>query len=132
MRFTYFLQALLENVSRLVLYLDNMESLLVGPEAARDALQAPAGGEGQEPDEFASWRSQQLGQVWESLATAARDTGKLHLVASCRYRHEDFNRHTIPVSPLPPDALYRLMGWFPGLRRLSTSSRAHTWYRSTS
>jgi hypothetical protein len=41
----------------------------------------------------------------------------------CRHRNEDFNRYTVPVSPLPPDALYRLMGWFPGLRRLSTSSR---------
>jgi tetratricopeptide (TPR) repeat protein len=125
LRFTYFLQVLLQNVSRLVLYLDNMESLLLGPDGVREAAQGPEGRKGQkESDEFASWRSQQLGQIWETMATAARDTGKLHLVASCRYRHEDFNRHTIPVSPLPPDALYRLMGWFPGLRRLSTSSRA--------
>jgi hypothetical protein len=30
----------------------------------------------------------------------------------------------LPVSPLPPDALYRLIGWFPALRRLSAGNRA--------
>ena len=30
----------------------------------------------------------------------------------------------MPVPPLPPDALFRLMGWFDGLRRLSTGARA--------
>jgi len=92
LRFQYFLQALLQNVSGLVVYLDNMESLLVGPQAS----------DGPESDEFATWRSDELREIWESLASAATDTGKLHVVASCRYRHDDFNRHTIPVSPLPP------------------------------
>jgi hypothetical protein len=81
-RFAYFLQVLLQNVSRLVLYLDNMESLLVGPEAARDGAKGTTRVEGQEEsDEFASWRSEHLAKIWESLATAARDTGKLHVIA---------------------------------------------------
>ncbi len=45
-------------------------------------------------------------------------------MASCRYRHDDFRPFLIPVPPLRADALFRLMGWFKGLRRLSTKARA--------
>ncbi len=113
LRFGYFLQSLLGNVDRLVVYLDNMESLLVGPQDAA----------GEEAD-FAAWRSESLQQIWQILGELARDGGKLHVVASCRYRNRDFDRHTIPVSPLPPDAVYRLMGWHAALRRLSSPTRA--------
>jgi tetratricopeptide (TPR) repeat protein len=112
-RFAAFLDVLVANVPRLVVYLDNLESLLVGPAAAAD------------PAAFAGWRTPALGAIWSALAESARDTAKLHLVASCRYRHADFRGQAlIPVSPLPRDALFRLMGWFPGLRRLCTASRA--------
>ena len=30
----------------------------------------------------------------------------------------------MPVSPLPPDALFRLTAWFPALQRLTASTRA--------
>src|SRR5262249_42946062 len=51
-RFALFLQVLLQNVPRLVLILDNLESLLVGPEEAVAVR----------PDEhaFATWRSEPL------------------------------------------------------------------------
>ncbi len=45
------------------------------------------------------------------------------MVASCRYRNDQFGRALIPVGPLPAGALFRLMAWFPGLRRLSVGSR---------
>ena len=40
------------------------------------------------------------------------------------WRHDDFGRALFTVSPLPPDALYRLMAWFPALRQLSGTARA--------
>ena len=65
------------------------------------------------------------GAIWSILTQLAEDGGKLHVVASCRYRNTDFRpKHLMPVPPLPPDALFRLMGWFDGLRRLSTRARA--------
>ncbi|HSJ75616.1 MAG TPA: hypothetical protein VK899_05445, partial [Gemmatimonadales bacterium] len=111
-RFALFLQVLLQNVPRLVLYLDNLESLLVGPrERANEGA-------------FGVWASPDLGQLWQLLIELARDGDRLYLVASCRYRNPSFTGALLPVSPLPPDALYRLMGWFPALRRLSGASRA--------
>jgi tetratricopeptide (TPR) repeat protein len=44
-------------------------------------------------------------------------------VGSCRYRNEDFGKALIPVSPLSPDALYRMTAWFRWLRRLSPWTR---------
>ena len=115
-RFAFFLSALLQSVDRLVVYLDNLESLLVGPEAT----DGPA-----DPAAFGDWREPALKAIWSLLTRCAQDTGKLHIVASCRYRNVDFRaKDLIPVSPLPPDALFRLMGWFDGLRALSTASRA--------
>jgi tetratricopeptide (TPR) repeat protein len=114
-QFASFLGALLQNVPRLVVYLDNMESLLVGPDESRGTADEAA---------FGTWRSPALAAIWSTLARTARDGGKLHVVASCRYRHADFGKALMPVSPLPDDALFRLMNWFPGLRRLSVPVRA--------
>jgi tetratricopeptide (TPR) repeat protein len=114
LRFAYYLSTALEHVPRLVLYLDNLESLLFGPAG-------PAGDGGAE---FAAWQSPALGRLWDVLRQLARDTGKLHVVASCRYQNDDLADDLVPVSPLPADALYRLMGWFEGLRRLSGAARA--------
>ena len=36
---------------------------------------------------------------------------------------EDFGAALVPVGPLPSDAVYRLMSWFPALRRLSHASK---------
>ncbi len=112
-RFGYFLQNLLANVDRLVVYLDNMESLLVGPKDA-----------GGDEADFASWQAESLQQIWRLLGELARNGDKLHVLASCRYRNPDFEHDAIPVSPLPPDAIYRLMGWHTALRRLSSPIRA--------
>jgi hypothetical protein len=114
-RFAYFLQSLLANVPRLVVYLDNLESLLVGPDEAHGA------GDG---TEFGEWRSPGLKAIWSGLVQFARASDRLAVVASCRYRHDDFGRALFTVSPLPPDALYRLMAWFPALRQLSGPARA--------
>ncbi len=112
-RFMLFLDFLLQNVPRLVLYFDNLESLLVGPEDPRAAREAGAMGE---------WRSEALAAIWQAVRELAGER-ELTVVASCRYRHPDFAGALMPVSPLPPDALYRMMRWFPGLRRLSGAAR---------
>lgn len=113
-RFVFFLQVLLQNLPRVVLYLDNLESLLVGP---RDPQV--------ENDEtvLGQWAAEDLGRLWQILTELVRDNDRLYLVASCRYRNPDFAEALLPISPLPPDALYRLMSWFPALRRLSGRSR---------
>ncbi|HZF08383.1 MAG TPA: tetratricopeptide repeat protein, partial [Thermoanaerobaculia bacterium] len=113
-RFLAYLQVLLANVPRLVLYLDNLESLLVGPKEAEAGDNEAA---------FGEWFSDDLRQLWEALTTLARDGDRLYLVASCRYRNASFGTDLLPVSPLPPDALFRLMGWFPALRRLRVENR---------
>jgi hypothetical protein len=140
LRFQYFLQELSLKVKPLVVYLDNMESLLIGPQGAGPGIALP-GGDGErgslnDPDgngdlafgggdrRFAAWRSVELQQIWRLLVEMARSGDRTWVVASCRYRNEDFDRDTIPVSPLPADALYRLMGWFPALRRLTGITRA--------
>ena len=115
-RFGYFLVALLQSVKRLVVYLDNLESLLNGP---GDDGDGPP-----DPDAFGQWQTPALGAIWSVLNQFAEDGDKLHVVASCRYRHDDFRQGLVPVPPLPADALFRLMGWFKGLRRLSTTARA--------
>lgn len=114
-RFVYYLQALLQKVPRLVLFFDNLESLLVGPKDAEAGEDATA---------FGEWACENLGQLWETSTGLARDGDRLYVVASCRYRNDSFSSALFPVSPLPPDALYRLMGWFPALRRLGTANRA--------
>jgi len=113
-RFGLFLQVLAGNIERLVVYLDNLESLLVGPDEVVPADSAA----------FGQWRSPALKAIWGILKDFAQDTRKLVLVASCRYRNDDFGKALIPVGPLPAGALFRLMGWFPGLRRLTVASRA--------
>ena len=109
-------RALLQSVKRLVVYLDNLESLLNGP---GDDGDGPP-----DPDAFGQWQTPALGAIWSVLNQFAEDGDKLHVVASCRYRHDDFRQGLVPVPPLPADALFRLMGWFKGLRRLSTTARA--------
>ena len=102
-RFRLFLQVLVENAERLVVYLDNLESLLIGPEEVGPA----------DPEAFGQWRTPALQAIWETLVQIAGDTAKLVVVASCRYRNDDFRRVLIPVGPLPAGALFRLDGVVP-------------------
>ncbi|HEX5720652.1 MAG TPA: tetratricopeptide repeat protein, partial [Thermoanaerobaculia bacterium] len=70
------------------------------------------------------WAPEELNQLWEFLIDAAQQVDHFYVVASCRYRNPSYAGALLPVSPLPPDALFRLMSWFPALRRLSLESRA--------
>jgi tetratricopeptide (TPR) repeat protein len=125
-RFGYYLQTLLGNVERLAIYLDNLESLLVAPrdgQATRDeTIEEEAAA--MDAESFAAWRGESLRNIWQILGTLARESGKLHVVASCRYVNDDMAESTLPVSPLPIDAMFRLLNWFPALRRLASGNRA--------
>ena len=112
-RFASFLQALLANIPRLVIYLDNLESLLIGPDDPRN----------DDPAAFGAWRSPALATLWSTLKGYAEATDRLFVVASCRYINDDFGDALIPVNLLPDDAVFRMMEWFPALRRLSVPSR---------
>lgn len=111
-RFVYFLQVLLQNAPELVLYLDNLESLLVGPTDKTDLAA------------FGQWAEPALETIWRHIDQMARDSDAFYLVASCRYRSEAFSDALLSVAPLPPDALFRLTQWFSGLQRLTAQSRA--------
>ena len=118
-RFTRFLQELLvqQQGAPLAVYLDNLESLLHGPDdVSLDT--AP------DPDAFGTWRSAELRGTWQALTTMAGAVEHLYVVASCRYRHADLAPALVPVSPLGDADLFRLMAWFPALRRLSARTRA--------
>ena len=111
-RFVYFLQALVENAPELVLYLDNLESLLVGP---TDDTESAA---------FGQWAEPALEVIWRNTDKLARDSDAFYLVASCRYRNDAFSESLLPVMPLSDGALFRLTEWFPALQRLTADSRA--------
>ena len=111
-RFDYFLQMLVQNAPGLVLYLDNLESLLIGPEDEIDS------------NAFGHWAEPALEAIWRTGDQMARDTKALYVIASCRYRNDAFTNALLPVTPLPADALFRLTEWFPSLQRLATVTRA--------
>jgi len=104
---------LLAKIPRLVIYLDNLESLLIGPDDPRN----------DDPAAFGAWRSPALATLWSTLKGYAEATDRLFVVASCRYINDDFGDALIPVNLLPDDAVFRMMEWFPALRRLSVPSR---------
>jgi tetratricopeptide (TPR) repeat protein len=106
------LQGLLASTGRsLVLYLDNLESLQMGPAEA-------------DPEEFAEWRHDECARFWTGLLVLQRENpARLAVLASSRYRHRDFGA-VVPFDSLPADALWRMLLWFPSLRRLSEQNRA--------
>ena len=108
-RFKFFLQAIFGSVNRMVIYLDNMESLLTGPD-------------NDDPKAFGNWRSQEVEEIWDILKEMSGD--KLTVVASCRYRNPSFNDEIIHVPEMTNNAIFRMMGWFDGLRRISVINRA--------
>ncbi len=118
-RFLAYVQHLLQTVPGLVLYFDNLESLMVGP--PEDDSQPPR------PEAFAEWQPPQAGGLWRALRRLACDNRKLFLVASCRYCHADFGDDRMPVGALSDDGLFRMMEWFHGLRRLAARNCAISW-----
>jgi hypothetical protein len=79
---------------------------------------ASAGSEG-----FASWRSDRCAAFWNGLRKLQQQApGRLAALASTRYRNRDFGA-VLPFLPLPAHALWRMLSWFPSLRRLSEGSR---------
>ena len=115
-RLAAFLGALLaqDQVPPLVLYLDNLESLMTPPVDA----------DLEDPELVADWRDEDCGLLWNELVELAeRSAGRLALLASCRYRHPDLRRRLFSFPPLSSDAIFRMMGWFPNLRKLSGPSR---------
>jgi tetratricopeptide (TPR) repeat protein len=118
-RFTDFLQVILaqERSVPLALYFDNLESLLQDPtlfiaEAAPDS------------NAFGAWRTEHLQHLWRSVVELADAVPNLYVVATCRYQNDDLRARLVRVSPLDDTELFRLMAWFPSLRRLSTRARA--------
>src|SRR5262249_2946111 len=88
-RFGFLLEALLAKVPRLVLVLDNLESLLVGP--------ADSVGARPDPQAFARWRSPALQELWRLLRARAEGGDRLWLIASCRYQNDDLLDRLLPV-----------------------------------
>jgi tetratricopeptide (TPR) repeat protein len=114
-RFVVLLNALLhrEGLPPLVLHLDNLESLLSGTD-------------NDDPAAFGTWRDAETDAWWQELTRyTQRSGGRLALLCSCRYRHPDFQSWLLPFGRLLDEAVWRLLGWFEGIRRLSYLSRAH-------
>lgn len=104
---------LVARVPNLIIYLDNLESLLVGPDNHDHA----AG--------FAEWRSEDLLGVWRVLLDYAENTSQLRLLASSRYFNSSIpSKYQFPLAPLNRDAIFRLTKWFPALLRLSWRTRS--------
>jgi tetratricopeptide (TPR) repeat protein len=101
------LQEILKKNS-ITIYLDNMESLLNGPD-------------NEDPEAFGDWKNREIAQIWEMLKNASGD--KLCIITSCRYYNEAFNDYVIHVSEMTDNAIFRMMSWFDGLRRLSVVNR---------
>lgn len=130
-RFALFLSQLLNHLDKpLALYLDNLESLMVGPDNT-------------DSNAIGDWIDNDIAQIINLLIydsdTAITDlsfppeassqiqqsiTNHLFLVASCRYRNDRLNDHTLAIKNLGNSALFRLMGWFKGLRQLASHNRA--------
>jgi tetratricopeptide (TPR) repeat protein len=107
------LEKLLTGPSQTVIYLDNIESLLIGPEFEDST------------NEFSRWASPELEALWSVLLDYAENSGSLYVLATSRYLNETIpQRYQLPVPPLGRDALFRLTKWFPALQRLSTQTRA--------
>jgi len=108
-RFAMLLNFIMNNTPGIVIYLDNMESLMEGPD-------------NEEPDALGRWKSQELANIWQLLKLMCGEN--LCVIGSCRYRNKGFDDCTIPVPEMGDNAIFRMMGWFDGLRSLSLPNRA--------
>uniref|UniRef100_UPI0011782345 AAA family ATPase n=1 Tax=Candidatus Entotheonella palauensis TaxID=93172 RepID=UPI0011782345 len=94
---------------RLVLYLDNLESLMSRP---------PKGGTARH------WRHAEVAELWHALVQSAQEShGQLAVLASCRYTHADLQPYLLPLRPLVPDAVWSLLSHLPGLQNLMPDNR---------
>ena len=107
-RFEIFLKVILDNIDRLVVYLDNIESLLEGPY-------------NNDPKAFGKWRSPEVKAIWELLESSASDG--LFVLASSRYRNPSFETSLFHLGEMGDASLFRMMSWFDTLRRLSLFAR---------
>jgi len=115
LRLSAFLAILLNipDVPPILLYLDNLESMLIKPDREDYDLEA-----------VGRWRDEESAGVWAALVRLAQDSdGRLALLASCRYRQHDIDPWLWPLRPMTGEALFRLVGWFRTLRRLSLGNR---------
>jgi tetratricopeptide (TPR) repeat protein len=108
-RFAMLLNFIMNSTPGIVIYLDNVESLMEGPD-------------NEEPDALGRWKSQELANIWQLLKLMCGEN--LCVIGSCRYRNKGFDDCTIPVPEMGDNAIFRMMGWFDGLRSLSLPSRA--------
>jgi len=108
-RFAMLLNFIMNNTPGIVIYLDNVESLMEGPD-------------NEEQDALGRWKSQELANIWQLLKLMCGEN--LCVIGSCRYRNKGFDDCTIPVPEMGDNAIFRMMGWFDGLRSLSLPSRA--------
>ncbi len=110
-RLLMLLQVLLQRSDqpRLVLYLDNLESLMnchSNGEVARH------------------WRHTEVAELWHALAhTAQESRGQLVVLASSRCTHADLQPHLLRLRPLAPDAVWSLLSGLPALQRLMSDNR---------
>ncbi len=110
-RFLMLLQVLMQRPGhpRLVLYLDNLESLMSRPSKGSTARH---------------WRQTDVAEFWHALVQSAQETdGQLAILASCRCAHPDLQPYLLPLRPLAPDAVWSLLDRLPALRRLAPGNR---------
>ncbi len=110
-RMLMLLQVLLQRPGqpRLVLYLDNVESLM------RRSSKGDAG---------RHWRHADAAELWHAPVRSAQESHEqLAILASCRYAHADFQPYLLPLRPLAPDAVWSLFSRLPGLQSLVPDNR---------
>lgn len=92
------------------MYLDNLELVMTGPR-------------GEDAEAVGVWRDE-VRDIWQALLRLqAASQDRLAVVASCRYKNRDLDLHILPLGRMTNDAVFRLMGWFGGLRRLAVPNR---------
>lgn len=106
--------------SHLLLHLDNLESLNQPPGSPQQQA------EDENPDTLAPWRDDACRRLWLGFTQIAeKSPGRLLLLASTRYANDDLPpANRFPMPAMPPDAIERMMDWFPGLNCLSRFTRA--------
>ncbi len=110
-RILMLLQVLLQRPGqpRLVLYLDNLESLMSRP---------PKGGAARH------WCHAEIAQLWPALVQSALEShDQLAILASCRYAHTDLQPYLFRLRPLASDAVWSLFDRLHTLQRLTPDNR---------
>ncbi len=110
-RMLMLLQVLLQHSGqpRLVLYLDNLDSLMSR--------------RGKE-DTARHWRQPEMSELWHALVHMAQESqGQLAVLASSRYSHADLKPYLLYLPPLTPDAAWSLLSRLPALQHLAPDNR---------